>query len=77
VAEAIRRQVEQPVSGSAGGRARAGDRGRVAGPGRPVTVSVGVASFPDDAQVDLELIRIADQRLYQAKSAGRNLVCSS
>lgn len=42
-----------------------------------VTVSVGVASFPDDAQVELELIRIADQRLYQAKRAGRNVVVSA
>ena len=41
-----------------------------------VTVSVGVASFPDDAQADLELIRTADQRLYQAKRSGRNVVCS-
>ena len=44
---------------------------------RPVTVSIGVASYPDDTQVELELIRIADQRLYQAKRDGRNLVCSS
>jgi|GEM_PF-1125724 len=42
-----------------------------------VTVSVGVVTAPDDAQADLELIRIADTRLYAAKHAGRNLVCSS
>lgn len=45
--------------------------------GGRVTVSVGVAAFPDDAQAELELIRIADQRLYQAKAAGRNRVCSA
>ncbi len=45
--------------------------------GGGVTISAGVASFPDDAQAELELIRAADQRLYQAKRAGRNLVCSS
>lgn len=45
--------------------------------GGGVTVSAGVASFPDDAQVELELIRVADQRLYQAKRSGRNLVCST
>jgi diguanylate cyclase (GGDEF)-like protein len=42
-----------------------------------VTVSIGVSSFPDDATADLELVRIADQRLYQAKHQGRNLVCAS
>lgn len=77
VAEAIRRQVEQRVRGSAGGSTRAKDLARAAGPARAVTVSIGVASFPDDAQVDLELIRVADQRLYEAKRNGRNLVCSS
>ena len=47
------------------------------GGGRPVTASIGLASYPDDAKADLELIRIADQRLYHAKHQGRNLVCSS
>ncbi len=42
-----------------------------------VTVSIGVATFPDDAQAELELIRVADQRLYHAKHSGRNLVCAS
>ena len=42
-----------------------------------MTVSLGVAAFPDDAQAEMELIRVADQRLYQAKNAGRNLVVSS
>jgi len=42
-----------------------------------VTVSVGVAAFPEDAQSDLELIRRSDQRLYHAKRAGRNQVCST
>jgi GGDEF domain-containing protein len=45
--------------------------------GQAVTVSVGVAAFPDDAQGELELIRVADQRLYQAKREGRNRVCAS
>ena len=42
-----------------------------------VTVSVGVATFPEDAQSDLELIRRSDQRLYHAKRSGRNQVCST
>ena len=41
-----------------------------------VTVSLGVAAFPEDAQVDLELIRVADGRMYEAKRAGRNRVVS-
>ncbi len=38
------------------------------------TASFGVASFPDDADDVQRLIRLADERLYQAKSDGRNLV---
>lgn len=45
--------------------------------GRPVTVSIGVAVFPGDAQAELELLRLADQRLYQAKRAGKNRVCAT
>lgn len=40
-----------------------------------VTASIGVATFPDDAQVKVELIRKADQALYQAKANGRDRVC--
>ena len=39
-----------------------------------VTVSIGVASFPDDAKVRDELIQKADERLYRAKRQGRNKV---
>ena len=37
-----------------------------------VTMSVGVASFPQDAQDEKELVRLADMALYKAKKAGRN-----
>jgi len=47
------------------------------GPGRQVTVSIGVAAFPEDAQSELELIRRADARLYQAKRSGKNRVWAS
>jgi len=42
-----------------------------------VTVSVGVSSFPKDAQGKDELIFKADEALYQAKESGRNKVCAS
>ena len=38
-----------------------------------VTISIGVATFPEDATEVDELITIADRRLYQAKEKGRNL----
>jgi len=40
-----------------------------------VTVSIGVASFPKDAQLKEELIYKADHALYKAKDQGRNRVC--
>jgi diguanylate cyclase (GGDEF)-like protein len=39
-----------------------------------VTISGGVASFPQDAPGEVELIRAADDALYQAKKAGRNRI---
>jgi diguanylate cyclase (GGDEF)-like protein len=43
---------------------------------RPLTISVGVAAFPTDAQTRRDLISRADQALYRAKSMGRNRVCA-
>jgi diguanylate cyclase (GGDEF)-like protein len=40
-----------------------------------ITVSVGVASFPQDAGEEDELIMRADQAMYSAKQKGRNRVC--
>ena len=37
-----------------------------------VTVSVGVAVFPDDATDAETLRRLSDEALYRAKRAGRN-----
>jgi diguanylate cyclase (GGDEF)-like protein len=42
-----------------------------------VTVSVGVASFPADAQTPEDLIRRADARLYVAKRAGKDRTVSA
>ncbi len=41
-----------------------------------LTVSIGVASSPEDGLEEEELIRMADRRLYAAKSSGRNKVFS-
>jgi len=40
-----------------------------------ITVSVGVAAFPDDAVKARELVHAADMALYAAKQAGKNCVC--
>ena len=40
-----------------------------------VTVSIGVASYPEDSLPAEGLIRVADERLYKAKSGGRDKVC--
>jgi diguanylate cyclase (GGDEF)-like protein len=37
-----------------------------------VTVSMGGAFFPEDAQNKVNLVKVADQALYRAKQAGRN-----
>lgn len=39
------------------------------------TISLGISTFPDDAQDAQVLIEKADQALYQAKQTGRNRVC--
>ena len=52
-------------------------RASVAGapfPGREVTVSVGVAEFPGDANTGPKIIAVADKALYEAKRSGRNRV---
>lgn len=42
-----------------------------------VTASLGCAAFPADAQSASQLIRTADQRLYSAKTSGRNRVVAA
>ena len=40
-----------------------------------ITVSGGVASFPEDADTSKELVEKADRAMYEAKEKGRNRVC--
>lgn len=42
----------------------------------PLTISTGIASFPDDAKKKENLIKKADEALYNAKQAGKNKVKS-
>lgn len=41
----------------------------------PVTVSIGVAAFPEDGDSVNDFIRAADQAMYEAKGFGKNQVC--
>jgi diguanylate cyclase (GGDEF)-like protein len=41
-----------------------------------VTASIGVATFPNDAQDKTRLFELADQALFLAKHRGRNQVCT-
>ena len=59
------------------------ERMRVAVAGEPfvfqgkrtrVTMSFGVAVFPQDAATQTQLVRVADERLYRSKDGGRNMV---
>ena len=42
-----------------------------------LTISGGIAGFPEDGRNSSELLRAADQALYQAKRAGRNRVLAA
>lgn len=41
-----------------------------------ITISIGVAFFPDDSRDPIELVEMADSALYRAKREGRNRVCT-
>ena len=37
-----------------------------------ITISLGIASFPNDTDIEEKLIRLTDRALYKAKKSGRN-----
>jgi diguanylate cyclase (GGDEF)-like protein len=43
-------------------------------PNRNLTITIGIANFPHDAETSEELITRADQALYSGKKAGRNRI---
>jgi two-component system, cell cycle response regulator len=65
VAERIRRTVAETLFEGAGGA-----------PIR-LTISIGVATFPDHSRDREGLLDVADKAMYRAKSKGRNCVCSA
>ncbi len=44
-------------------------------PRERLTISIGVATYPEDAKTREELIQKADEALYEAKHLGKNRVC--
>jgi diguanylate cyclase (GGDEF)-like protein len=64
LAERLRKRVEeQPFEG------------RETQPHGRVTISLGVASMPTDADTPKDLLELVDRALYRAKDGGRNRVC--
>lgn len=47
----------------------------VEGTDRKITVSVGISSYPADAEEKTKLVELADKMLYEAKRLGKNRVC--
>ena len=64
VAERVRKRIEDTTAGGAG-------------PPVQVTVSVGVATFPQPFSSLTGLMKAADEALYNAKTKGRNRVESA
>lgn len=63
IAEEVRRRIEEHVFKRDGVRVHA-------------TISIGVASFPEDGTTRDLLTRAADEALYRAKRSGGNRVCT-
>ena len=69
-AERVRRAVEAHVF--SGARINAAEADSLF----QITISIGIAAFPDDAKDPIQLIEMADSALYRAKRNGRNTICA-
>lgn len=69
-AESLRARIERQVFTSRPERG-----GHVTGSGHRITISAGIAEWRRDMDDSGHLIRVADDRLYEAKANGRNRVC--
>lgn len=69
-AERVRRGIEQAVF------AAVAEGANPAAPRFHLTVSIGVACFPDDDHDPIRLVELADSALYRAKRNGRNVTCA-
>ena len=45
-------------------------------PGKRLTVSIGMATYPEDGAAPSELVSYSDKTLYEAKHKGKNSTCS-
>ena len=45
-------------------------------PTHKITISIGVAAYPEDGRDPIQLVEMADSALYRAKRNGRNQVCA-
>jgi len=45
-------------------------------PNKKLTVSLGIATFPEDGELPSALITFSDKKLYEAKNKGKNSTCA-